>query len=50
MVRVPDTLAAAEHAAARGLIDPAGLGEIRQGRVQDLTAPGPLSLLGSDEE
>ncbi len=49
MVRVPDTLAAAEHAAANGFIDPAGLAEIRQGRVQDLTAPGPLSFPSDDE-
>jgi phosphatidate phosphatase APP1 len=36
MVLVQDTLAAAEHAAARGLIDPAAIPEIRGDRAEDL--------------
>jgi len=45
MVRVPDTAAAAHHAAANGLIDPASLPTIAQERAQDKAAPSDLELL-----
>jgi phosphatidate phosphatase APP1 len=45
MVLVRDTIAAAEHAAARGLIAPAALPEIRGERAEDLAAPGPFGRI-----
>lgn len=45
MVRVPDTAAAAQHAAAHGLIDPATLPAVAQERAQDKAAPSDLELL-----
>jgi phosphatidate phosphatase APP1 len=44
MILVRDTVQAAEHAAARGLIDPAMLPEIRGDREEDLAAPGPFRV------
>ncbi len=48
MLRVPDTAAAAVHAAAHGLIDPAALAEISRDRAQDKAAPSDLELLVSE--
>lgn len=45
MMLVPDTVAAATHAAARGLIDPACLPEIRGERAEDLSAPKPFETV-----
>ena len=45
MMLVPDTVAAATHAAARGLIDPACLPEIRGERAEDLSAPTPFETV-----
>lgn len=42
MILVPDTLAAAQHAAARGLIPEECLVEIRGERAEDLASPGPF--------
>jgi phosphatidate phosphatase APP1 len=45
MMLVPDTVAAATHAAARGLIDPSCLPEIRGERSEDLSARSPLETV-----
>jgi phosphatidate phosphatase APP1 len=45
MVLVRDTITAAEHAATRGLIDPASLPGIRGERAEDLAAPGPFGRM-----
>ncbi len=45
MLLVRDTVTAAEHAAARGLIRPDALDAIRTGKAQDETAPKPLETL-----
>ena len=42
LVRVGDTVAAAEHAVSRGFIDPAALSEIRGERAEDLASSGPF--------
>jgi phosphatidate phosphatase APP1 len=45
MVLVKDTISAAQHAADRGLINPAILPEIRDGKAADLANPGPFEGL-----
>lgn len=48
MLRVPDTAAAAQHAADNGLIDPAALVEVLRDRAQDKAAPSVLAVLVTD--
>ena len=48
MLRVPDTAAAAQHAANIGLIDAAALADVSRDRAQDKAAPSDLEVLVTD--
>ncbi|MFZ0392069.1 MAG: phosphatase domain-containing protein [Calditrichia bacterium] len=45
MLRIPDTLKAAEHAAENGFISPSALNEIRQEKEKDESAPEDYELV-----
>jgi phosphatidate phosphatase APP1 len=50
MLLVPDTVAAAKHAASLKLIDPEIIPDIRAEKEEDQQAPGPVEQLLSSEE